>query len=441
MGNFCSKGKASVDHKTTPFHTRKYSIPDESKEEKGLPTPTSSTPSSSKGGARAVPRNSDGGGTGKDTDSRPSSLAEPTAVPASSSWKGMVPNVKVFTLAELKSVTRDFKPDTILGEGGFGRVFKGWIDPKTYAPAKQGVGIPVAVKKSNPDSDQGLREWQAEVKFLGKFSHPNLVKLMGFCWEDGQFLLVYEYVQRGSLDRHLFRRGAEPLPWELRLKIAIGAARGLDFLHTSEKSVIYRDFKSSNILLDADYNAKLSDFGLAKLGPPEGDSHVTTQVIGTFGYAAPEYVATGHLYLKSDVYGFGVVLLELLTGLRAQDSTRPSYKTNLVQWAKPFLNEKKQVRKIVDSKLDGRYSIKGATIAAETIVKCLEGDPKNRPGMDEVLTALEHALAISPTDTPKDSRAKRLVGSGQHNRHQDINRSPLHGNHNGGAGPSRINSS
>ncbi|KAK4853174.1 hypothetical protein QYF36_004880 [Acer negundo] len=178
---------------------------------------------------------------------------------------------------------------------------KGWVDEKSYGPTKAGTGIAVAVKKSNPESPQGLEEWQAEVKFLGKFSHPNLVKLIGYCWEDKHFLLVYEYMQKGSLEKHLFRRGAEPLSWNLRLKIAIDAAKGLTFLHSSEKSVIYRDFKASNILLDGAYNAKLSDFGLAKFGPINGNSHITTRVMGTYGYAAPEYIATGHLYVKSDV--------------------------------------------------------------------------------------------------------------------------------------------
>ncbi|OIS98680.1 putative serinethreonine-protein kinase cx32, chloroplastic [Nicotiana attenuata] len=162
----------------------------------------------------------------------------------------------MYSFAELKSSTRNFRPDTILGEGGFGRVFK--------------------------DSLQGLKEWQAEVKFLGKFSHPNLVKLIGYCWEEKQFLLVYEYMQKGSLENHLIRKGAETLSWDTRLKIVIGAARGLAFLDTTEKQVIYRDFKAANILLDGDYNAKLSDFGLAKLGPANGNSHVTTGVVGTY---------------------------------------------------------------------------------------------------------------------------------------------------------------
>ncbi|MBA0556008.1 hypothetical protein Golob_026151, partial [Gossypium lobatum] len=189
-----------------------------------------------------------GGGEGNETSSGRSKEGEGGGVPASG--KIVSTTLKIFTLAELKAATRNFRPDTVLGEGGFGRVFKGWVDDKTYAPSKVGVGIAVAVKKSNPDSSQGLQEWQAEVEFLGKFCHPNLVKLLGYCWEENQFLLVYEYMQKGSLENHLFRCGAEPLTWETRLKIAIGAAQGLAFLHTSEKSVIYRDFKASNILLD-----------------------------------------------------------------------------------------------------------------------------------------------------------------------------------------------
>ncbi|XVF35827.1 hypothetical protein REPUB_Repub19eG0004300 [Reevesia pubescens] len=311
--------------------------------------------------------------------------------------------LKIFTLAELKSATRNFRPDTVLGEGGFGRVFKGWVDEKTYAPSKVGVGMAVAVKKSNADSSQGLQEWQAEVKFLGKFCHPNLVKLLGYCWEENLFLLVYEYMQKGSLENHLFRRGAEPITWETRLKIAIGAAQGLAFLHTSEKSVIYRDFKTSNILLDGAYNAKLSDFGFAKLGPVNGNSHVTTRVMGTYGYAAPEYVATGHLYVKSDVYGFGVVLLEMLTGRRALDKNLPSREQNLVEWTKHSLSEKRKLKKIMDPRLEEKYPIEAALQAGELILKCLESDPKNRPSMEEILETLRKISAIN--EKPKESKA------------------------------------
>uniref|UniRef100_J3M0F3 non-specific serine/threonine protein kinase n=1 Tax=Oryza brachyantha TaxID=4533 RepID=J3M0F3_ORYBR len=244
-----------------------------------------------------------------------------------------VPNLRIFTFAELRAATRNFKPDTVLGEGGFGRVYKGWVDERTMSPARSGTGMVIAVKKLNPESVQGLQEWQSEVNFLGRLSHPNLVRLIGYCVEDRELLLVYEFMVKGSLENHLFRKGSayQPISWNLRLRIAIGAARGLAFLHSSDLQIIYRDFKASNILLDTHYNAKLSDFGLAKNGPSAGESHVTTRVMGTYGYAAPEYVATGHLYVKSDVYGFGVVLLEMLTGMRALDTGRPAPQHSLLK--------------------------------------------------------------------------------------------------------------
>ncbi|KAL1190039.1 putative serine/threonine-protein kinase PIX13 [Cardamine amara subsp. amara] len=334
------------------------------------------------------------------------------AVPPSG--KIVTPNLKMFTLVELKTATKNFRPESVIGEGGFGQVFKGWVDEKTLAPSRTGVGIPVAVKKSNPDSEQGLHEWQCEVRFLGKFHHPNLVKLLGYCWEENQFLLVYEYLSKGSLENHLFSRGAEALPWDTRLKIAIEAAQGLAFLHNSEKSVIYRDFKASNILLDSTFHAKLSDFGLAKLGPINGFSHVTTRVMGTQGYAAPEYMATGHLYVRSDVYGFGVVLLEILTGLRALDPTRPSAQQNLVEWAKPVLTQKKKIQKMMDPRLEHKYPFLAVLKTAELILRCLEADPKNRPPMDDVLRELEVVRTIR--DQPNEERRKRGSGSGNSNR-------------------------
>ncbi|ESW08015.1 hypothetical protein PHAVU_009G011400 [Phaseolus vulgaris] len=333
-----------------------------------------------------------------------------------------------YTLDELKSTTRNFRPDTVLGEGGFGRVFKGWIDKNTFKPSRVGVGIPVAVKKSNPDSLQGLQEWKSEVQFLGKLSHPNLVKLIGYCWEDNQFLLVYEYMQKGSLESHLFRRGPEPLSWDIRLKIAIGAARGLAFLHTSEKSVIYRDFKSSNILLDGDFNAKLSDFGLAKLGPVNGRSHVTTRVMGTYGYAAPEYVATGHLYVKSDVYGFGVVLLEILTGRAALDTSQPLDMQNLVQCSMSSLDDKKRLKRIMDQKMEDQYSLRAASHVAQLILKCLESDHRKRPSMVEVLATLEKAQTMKYKPKGNKASAIRQTSEVHHSNNPRRSPPPLHYN-------------
>ncbi|CAJ1930656.1 unnamed protein product [Sphenostylis stenocarpa] len=305
-------------------------------------------------------------------------------------------NLKQFSFVDLKAATRSFRSDALLGEGGFGKVYKGWLHEKTLTPTKAGSGMVVAVKKLNSESLQGFREWQSEINFLGRISHPNLVKLLGYCCDDVEFLLVYEFMPRGSLENHLFRRNSstEPLSWDTRLKIAIGAARGLAFLHTSEKKIIYRDFKASNILLDEDYNAKISDFGLAKLGPSGGDSHVSTRIMGTYGYAAPEYMATGHLYVKSDVYGFGVVLLEILTGLRAFDRKRPFEQQNLIEWAKPSLSDKRMLKSIMDERMEGQYSTNAAMKAARLTLKCLESDPKKRPPMRDVLETLERIEVI-----------------------------------------------
>lgn len=341
------------------------------------------------------------------------------------------PNLKIFSFADLKTATRNFKSDNVLGIGGFGTVFKGSVDEKTLAPCKAGTGMVVAIKKLNPESLQGFQEWQSEVNFLGRLSHPNLVKLLGYCWDDKELLLVYEFMQKGSLENHLFRRNPsiEPLSWQLRLKIATGAARGLAFLHTSDKQVIYRDFKASNILLDGDYNAKISDFGLAKLGPSGGESHVTTRVMGTYGYAAPEYIATGHLYVKSDVYGFGVVLLEMLTGLRALDTKRPNGQQSLVDWTRPSLSSKRKLKNIMDARVEGQYSPKAAFEAAQLTLKCLGSDPKSRPSMKEVVEVLEKIEAMS--GKPKESRTKHSTA---HHHGQPLPLpSPRHQRHHGTA--------
>ncbi|XXG76812.1 hypothetical protein AAC387_Pa08g1091 [Persea americana] len=302
--------------------------------------------------------------------------------------------LRKFTFNDLKYATRNFRPESLLGEGGFGCVFKGWIEENGTAPVKPGTGLTVAVKTLNHDGLQGHKEWLAEVNFLGELLHPNLVKLIGYCIEDDQRLLVYEFMPRGSLENHLFRRSL-PLPWSIRMKIALGAAKGLAFLHEeAERPVIYRDFKTSNILLDAEYNAKLSDFGLAKDGPEGDKTHVSTRVMGTYGYAAPEYVMTGHLTSRSDVYSFGVVLLEMLTGRRSMDKNRPNGEHNLVEWARPHLGERRRFYRLIDPRLEGHFSIKGAQKAAQLAHHCLSRDPKVRPLMSEVVEALKPLLHL-----------------------------------------------
>ncbi|KAJ4953311.1 hypothetical protein NE237_030143 [Protea cynaroides] len=179
------------------------------------------------------------------------------------------------------------------------------------------------------------------------------------------------------------------LSWAVRMKIAIGAAKGLAFLHEADRPIIYRDFKAPNILLDADYTAKLSDFGLAKDGPVGDNTHVTTRVMGTHGYAAPEYVMTGHLTAMSDVYSFGVVLLEILTGRRSTDKNRSMREQNLVDWAKPYINDIQKVDRLMDPRLDGMYSTKGAQMAAQLASQCLRDNPKSRPSMSAAVKTLE----------------------------------------------------
>ncbi|CAK9319973.1 unnamed protein product [Citrullus colocynthis] len=300
-------------------------------------------------------------------------------------------NLKNFTFTELKIATRNFRPDSVVGEGGFGSVFKGWIDEHSLTPTKPGTGLVIAVKRLNREGLQGHKEWLAEINYLGQLSHPNLVKLIGYCFEDDHRLLVYEFMQKGSAENHLFRRSSHfrPLSWNVRMKIALDAARGLAFLHNSDMKVIYRDFKTSNILLDANYDAKLSDFGLARDGPIGDQSHVSTKIMGTHGYAAPEYLATGHLTARSDVYSFGVVLLELLSGRRAIDKNRPTGEHNLVDWAKPYLVNKHKIRRIMDNRLEGHYALGQAQRAANLAFLCLATDPKYRPSMNEVVTTLE----------------------------------------------------
>ncbi|XP_034698973.1 serine/threonine-protein kinase RIPK [Vitis riparia] len=295
-------------------------------------------------------------------------------------------NLHVFTLAELKVICQNFSSNNFIGEGGFGPVHKGFIDDKLRPGLK---AQPVAVKLLDLEGLQGHREWLTEVIFLGQLRHPHLVKLIGYCCEDEHRLLVYEYMPRGSLENQLFRRYSVSLPWSTRMKIALGAAKGLAFLHEAEKPVIYRDFKASNILLDSDHTPKLSDFGLAKDGPEGDDTHVSTRVMGTQGYAAPEYIMTGHLTAMSDVYSFGVVLLELLTGRRSVDKTRPNREQNLAEWARPQLNDSRKLARIMDPRLEGQYSEAGAQSAAALAYQCLSHRPKHRPTMSTVVKTLE----------------------------------------------------
>ncbi|KAL0382638.1 UNVERIFIED_CONTAM: Serine/threonine-protein kinase PBL27 [Sesamum calycinum] len=231
-----------------------------------------------------------------------------------------------FTFRELATATKNFRADCLLGEGGFGRVYKGRLESTNQI---------VAIKQLDRNGLQGNREFLVEVLMLSLLHHPNLVNLIGYCADGDQRLLVYEYMPLGSLEDHLHDLPPDKkrLDWNTRMKIAAGAAKGLEYLHDkANPPVIYRDLKCSNILLDEGYHPKLSDFGLAKLGPVGDKTHVSTRVMGTYGYCAPEYAMTGQLTLKSDVYSFGVVLLEIITGRKAIDNSRAAGEHNLVAW-------------------------------------------------------------------------------------------------------------
>ncbi|KAL5724131.1 putative serine/threonine-protein kinase pbl19 [Ranunculus cassubicifolius] len=305
-------------------------------------------------------------------------------------------NLRVFSFTELRKATSDFNRQLKIGEGGFGTVFKGEILPLD----DQGDQITVAVKKLKRNVMQGHKAWVAEVQFLGVVEHPNLVKLIGYCALDTergmQRLLVYEFVPNKSLEDHLFNWAFPTLPWNTRLHILLGAAQGLAYLHEDvEVQVIYRDFKSSNVLLDDDFKPKLSDFGLAREGPTGSRTHVSTAVMGTYGYAAPDYVETGHLTTKSDVYSFGVVLYEALSGRRTLDRTLPKVEQKLLEWVKLFPPESKRFNLIMDPRLQKQYSLVAAKRIAKLADICLSKNRDQRPTMSEVVATIKLAIQDS----------------------------------------------
>lgn len=305
---------------------------------------------------------------------------------------------------ELKEATNNFEPASILGEGGFGRVFKGVLSD----------GTAVAIKRLTCGGQQGDKEFLVEVEMLSRLHHRNLVKLVGYysSRDSSQHLLCYELVPNGSLESWLHGPlGVNcHLDWETRMKIALDAARGLAYLHEdSQPCVIHRDFKASNILLENNFHAKVADFGLAKQAPEGRTNYLSTRVMGTFGYVAPEYAMTGHLLVKSDVYSYGVVLLELLTGRKPVDMSQPSGQENLVTWARPILRDKDRLEELADPRLGGKYPkedfVRVCTIAAA----CVAPEANQRPTMGEVVQSLKMVQRVieyqDPTLTSSNNRA------------------------------------
>ncbi|ESQ37187.1 hypothetical protein EUTSA_v10002411mg [Eutrema salsugineum] len=294
-----------------------------------------------------------------------------------------------FTYEELSRATNGFSESNWLGQGGFGYVYRGILRN----------GKEIAVKKLKAGSAQGEREFQAEVGIISRVHHRHLVALVGYCIADAQRLLVYEFVPNNNLEFHLHGKGRPPMEWSSRLKIALGSAKGLSYLHENcNPKIIHRDIKAANILIDFKFEAKVADFGLAKIAL-DTNTHVSTRVMGTFGYLAPEYAATGKLTEKSDVFSFGVVLLELITGRRPFDANNAYADNSLVDWARPLLMqalEESNFEGLVDTKLNNEYDREEMARMVACAAACVRHTARRRPRMDQVARVLEGN--ISPSD-------------------------------------------
>ncbi|XP_050205737.1 nodulation receptor kinase-like isoform X2 [Mercurialis annua] len=293
-------------------------------------------------------------------------------------------NIQVFTLESIENATH--KSRTLIGEGGFGPVYRGTLLD----------GQEVAVKVRSSTSTQGTREFENELNLLSTIRHENLVPLLGYCCEKDQQILVYPFMSNGSLQDRLYGEASKrkTLDWPTRLSIALGAARGLTHLHTfAGRCIIHRDVKSSNILLDQSMNAKVADFGFSKYAPQEGDSGASLEVRGTAGYMDPEYYSTHHLSAKSDVFSFGVVLLEIVSGREPLNIKRPRNEWSLVEWAKLYIRESK-IDEIVDPSIKGGYHAEAMWRVVEAALACIEPFSAYRPSMVDIVRELEDALII-----------------------------------------------
>eukprot|EP00256_Glycine_max_P048299 XP_006602383.1 proline-rich receptor-like protein kinase PERK12 isoform X2 [Glycine max] len=315
----------------------------------------------------------------------------------------------VFTYEMVMEMTNAFSTQNVIGEGGFGCVYKGWLpDGKT-----------VAVKQLKAGSGQGEREFKAEVEIISRVHHRHLVALVGYCICEQQRILIYEYVPNGTLHHHLHESGMPVLDWAKRLKIAIGAAKGLAYLHEDcSQKIIHRDIKSANILLDNAYEAQVADFGLARLADA-ANTHVSTRVMGTFGYMAPEYATSGKLTDRSDVFSFGVVLLELVTGRKPVDQTQPLGDESLVEWARPLLLraiETRDFSDLTDPRLKKHFVESEMFRMIEAAAACVRHSALRRPRMVQVVRALDCGDESSDISNGMKYGHSTVYDSGQYDK-------------------------
>ncbi|GLT73129.1 hypothetical protein SLA2020_450070 [Shorea laevis] len=340
-----------------------------------MPSPIGSSPRSD---SFLIKTHSSAPPVGSSSGSDVTSTTEPGGLGNSRPW---------FTYEELVKATNGFSEQNLLGEGGFGAVYKGCLPD----------GREVAVKQLKIGGGQGEREFKAEVEIISRIHHRHLVSLVGYCISKSQRLLVYDYVPNDTLYFHLHGEGRPVLDWATRIKIAAGAARGIAYLHEDcHPRIIHRDIKSSNILLDNNFEARVSDFGLAKLAL-DANTHITTRVMGTFGYMAPEYATSGKLTEKSDVFSFGVVLLELITGRKPVDTSQPMGDESLVEWARPLLShalDTEEYESLADPRLGGNYVNSEMFQMVGAAAACVRHLAARRPSMGQIVRAFDSFATV-----------------------------------------------
>lgn len=308
-----------------------------------------------------------------------------------------------YTLRELEVATNMFADENVVGEGGYGIVYHGALEDNTQ----------VAVKNLLNNRGQAEREFRVEVEAIGRVRHKNLVRLLGYCAEGAHRILVYEYVDNGNLEQWLHGEvgPCSPLTWDIRMNIILGTAKGVMYLHEGlEPKVVHRDIKSSNILLDKQWNPKVSDFGLAKLLGSER-SYVTTRVMGTFGYVAPEYASTGMLNERSDVYSFGILIMEIISGRNPVDYSRPPGEVNLVEWLKTMVSNRNS-EGVLDPKLPEKPSSRALKRALLVALRCVDPDAQKRPKMGHVI----HMLEVDDFPYRDERRTGRTYRDGTHEK-------------------------